>query len=403
MKNLIGIIGMCVLAVALVLVARYNSGHVVIMFPLTRVELSLNLLLLLIAVAFIVTYLLIRLIVATLSIPDQAKRFRESRQGDVGRAAFMSALKHYFEGRYGKAEKEAREALSRGESPALSAVIAARSAHETRAFDARDRYLAEDVDANAEDDYLRHITRAELMLEEGRYHDALSALRKLPDPGHTAALRLELKAQQLAKNWDRVAELLPQLEKKRVFDPAVMNRLKRTSIAESIKRKAVDLPRLRDTWDKVPPDIKIDNGVTRAAAQAFMKFGAHAEAHRIIEGSLRNEWDSQLLALYGEGLGPDAREQIQSAEQWLTERPRDAALLLTLGRLCAHAGLWGKARSYFEASLAVEASHTGHVELARLAERSGDENAAARHYRDALSLSLDRLKVVTGGRRETAL
>ena len=64
--------------------------------------------------------------------------------------------------------------------------------------------------------------------------------------------------------------------------------------------------------------------------------------------------DPALLAIYSECLGADVRQQLERAENWLAQHPRDAVLLLTLGRLCAHQGLWGKARSYLEASLSIE-------------------------------------------------
>ena len=79
----------------------------------------------------------------------------------------------------------------------------------------------------------------------------------------------------------------------------------------------------------------------------------------------------------------EARARIERAERWLLERERDAQLLATLGRLCAQAELWGKARSFLEASLSFEESRSAHLELARLAERLGQADEAQRHYRRA--------------------
>ncbi len=76
--------------------------------------------------------------------------------------------------------------------------------------------------------------------------------------------------------------------------------------------------------------------------------------------------------------------RIDQAERWLQARPEDAHLMLVLGRLCAHAELWGKAHDYLEASLAREDSHAARLELARLAERLG--RPAAELYRRAAEL-----------------
>jgi uncharacterized protein HemY len=67
-------------------------------------------------------------------------------------------------------------------------------------------------------------------------------------------------------------------------------------------------------------------------------------------------------------------------------------LLLSLGRLCARQGLWGKAESYLEASVSVEPTYTGHLELARLDEKLGNTDASRRHYRESLDLALAELK-----------
>ena len=79
--------------------------------------------------------------------------------------------------------------------------------------------------------------------------------------------------------------------------------------------------------------------------------------------------------------------RIERAERWLAERNRDAELLSALGRLCAEAELWGKARNFLEAALSFEESRTAHLELARLAEKLGDVQDAQRHYRRAAELA----------------
>src|SRR4026209_1828315 len=90
----------------------------------------------------------------------------------------------------------------------------------------------------------------------------------------------------------------------------------------------------------------------------------------------------------------EARERIERAESWLLEHARDAQLLAALGRLCAPAGLWGKARSLLQASVSVrgpsvsfEESRSVYLGLARLAERLGQPTDAQLHYRRAAEIS----------------
>ena len=71
----------------------------------------------------------------------------------------------------------------------------------------------------------------------------------------------------------------------------------------------------------------------------------------------------------------------------MRERPGEAELLLTLGRLCVQRELWGKAQSYLEASLATRPTQAAHVALARLFERLGRQDEAGRHFRASADLA----------------
>lgn len=402
MRTFFWVLGLFALAVGLVIAGRYNSGYVLFVFPTHRIELSVNFAVFLLAIVFGGLYLLVRTLSAVLSLPSRARTYHEQQRVERGREAFMSAVRNYFEGRSGRAEQAAADALNRDYAPALSAVIAARAAHEKRAFDARDQYLARLDDLGDDFDYLRRVTHAELLLDERRYLDALAVLEKIK-VRHTASLRLELKAHQLARNWDRVEALLPALDKRNIYDPVALAQLRRTATVEMLKRRAIDLERLREAWREVPQDLMVDELVARVAAECFLGLDAGDEARRIIENALEKHWDAQMVMLYAEGLGDDVHRQIQRAEAWLPKHPREAVLLLTLGRLCAHAELWGKARSYFEASLAIEPSHTAHIELAKLSEQAGEEADARAHVEAALELALGQIEEVTGGRRRRLL
>jgi HemY protein len=398
MRALLWVMGLFAVAVGLVIAARYNNGYVLVVLPPWRAELSLNLTIILALGVFFLAYVVVRTVIITATMPSRVRTFRKRRSESRARATFNEALINFFEGRFGRAEKAASAALKAGESPALSAMLAARAAHGMRAFAARDKYLARSTGGDPEEDAMKLMAQAEMLLDERRYYDALDVLKRLPEK-HTAALRLELRAQQMAMNWDRVLALIPQLEKRKVFERPVVAQLRRQAVIESLKRKAVDDKSLRDYWDRLPAEDRHDPRVAATAAQSFIALGGCQDAHRIVEEGLERLWDSALLAIYSECLGTDVRQQLERAEMWLEQHPRDAVLLLTLGRLCARQGLWGKARSYLEASLSIEPTHSAHLELGRLLEREGKPAEAAAEYQKALEVTLQQLKQHGGGRR----
>jgi len=355
-----------------------------------RVEIALNLLLVLLVVGFVLLYSLVRLVFGAVQMPSRVRLYRLARRREKAQSSLLTALEAYFEGRYAKAEKAALQSIALGEHARLSAVLAARAAHELRAYDRRDAYLESALKDAPEEDPLRIVTEAELLLEQRRAQEALDVLAGLPQK-HTAALKLELKAQQQTRQWSEVAALASELERRNVFDADQGAKLRAHALAEGLKRKAHDASALDDAWKKVPDAEKRETTVAAAVARSYIALGRGADAQTVVEQSLEESWDSALVGLYADVSGRDPVRQIERAESWLNRHPRDASLLLTLGRLCARQELWGKAQSYLEAAVSVESTHSAHLELAKLHEKLGNTEASRRHYRESLELALKAL------------
>jgi HemY protein len=384
-------------AVAVTLAARYNSGYVLVVAQPYRLELSLNLMAVLLLALFFLTYFIVRLAVITLRLPAEVKEFRARRRREKARSAMLDGLKAFFEGRYARAEKSSAAALELKESPVIStisALIAARSAHELGKYTRRDEFIAM-AESNAPKEITaRLMTQAELLLDEHRPEEALKILRSLHTAEtrqHAAALRLELKAQRQLKNWDAVLSLLPQLEQLDATDITRMKQLRRHAHVENLKSRTLNPQALQEYWQNTSSTDKKDNKVAAVAARAYSLMGDCATARQIIEESLDSQWDSELAELYAQCLGDDAIRQIERAETWLRAHPNDASLLLALGRLCVQRELWGKAQNYLEASLSVEPGYPAHLALAKLNEKLDRPELAKDHYGKGLELALRRL------------
>lgn len=401
MRTLLWVIMIAALAVGLTVAITHNAGTVLLVLPPYRIEISLNFFLVLLVAGFTAGYVLVRAVSAVLRLPRQVREYRVARRREQERKTFLEALQEYFAGRYRRAEQAAAAARDVPEFPGLAALLAARATHELRDYERRDAYLAQAAAASP-DTPARIVTEAEQMLQERRHQEALDLLRRLPRR-HTAALRLELKAQQQARNWEQVLALIEELRKRSVLDSTQADQLRRHALVEHLKRNAVDTRALEEAWNKIPSSDRAERRVALAAARSFIALGGCERAHRIIEQALAANWDSELAGLYTECDGGDTVRRIERAEEWLKMHPADAALLLTLGRLCAGQGLWGKAQSYLEASVAIEPTHSAHLALARLQEQLGNAEAARRHDREGLRLALAQLNAATGGRRRAPL
>jgi HemY protein len=376
------------LAVGLSLAARLNDGYAILVFPPYRAELSLNFAILLGIAGFTLGYLLLRLIAHTLRLPMHVREFHLRRRDAKGRAALLAGLQALFEGRYARAEKAAGEAYELGQAPSLSALIAARAAGELREPERRDQWLerADGGDKNARQ--ARLAVQASLLLDERRYDDALAVLRELSasGPKRIATQRMLMKAHQRLGHWDEVRRLAVALGKRGVLAEVAATQLRITAQIEALRQQARDAAGLAACWQRT--EDKLDARVARTAAQLFIVLGDCRRAHEIVAAALDSAWSEQLILLYGECLGGDVLAQIERAEKWLKSRPRERALLLTLGRLCLQQELWGKARSYLEASLSEEPSRGAHVALAQLLDRIGKPEDANRHYRASADAGL---------------
>ncbi len=381
-------------------VAAKNSGYVLIVSQPYRIELSLNLMMVLLSFAFFITYLFVRLAVITLRLPTEVGEFRLRRRREKARKAMLEGFKAFMEGRYAKAEQASAAALQLKESPVvnvLNAVVAARSAHELRRYSERDEFIALAEAGAPKETALRLMTQAELLLDEHRSEEALRVLQTLRSAvkrQHTAALRLEMKAQQQLGNWNEVLNLLGQLEQRNALDKTVLRQLRRHAHTANLKGKMLDSSSLKAYWQGLSSADKKDSKLAAAIVYACAAAGDCAIARQIIEQSLDSEWDSELAQLYAECPEKDAVGQIERAEAWLESHPNDARLLLALGKLCLHGELWGKAQNYLDASLSVEPDYPAHLALAQLNEKIGRPERARDHYTKGLELALKRLEVL---------
>ena len=396
MRSLFWLLVVSAAAVALVLLARVDSGYVLFFYPPWRVEMSVVFFAVAAAASFLVLYLLFRLLGHALALPATVRAWRARRRGARAHAALAAALQAYYEGRYARAEKEAGIAFDSGPTPGVAALLAARAAHQMRDFERRDRWLER---ADGSGDALqaaRLVSRAELALEDRDFATARDALRNLhgAGPKHVATTRLLLRAERGAGAWDEVLRLASQLSKRDAISPALAEEYKVQATVELLARSADDAGAFERRWRGIPAGDRTQPRIAAAGARHATALGKAAMAREIIENALAAEWVPTLVSLYGDlTLGikeervSEARARIERAERWLLERSRDAQLLATLGRLCAQAELWGKARSFLEASLSFEESRAARVELAHLAERLGQADEAQRHFRRAAELS----------------
>jgi len=400
-KALFWLLALFGLSVGLALFAHYQNGYALLFMPPWRIELSLNAFILVFALLVLGGYTILRVIDWLWEMPRSARRYLTERRARLAHKFRRDAMLAFFEGRYQRAERAVRGALEHEDDHALGLVdllIGARAAHNCRDFERRDQLLDEARVLRQSNTLAVDMLEAELLYEQFRNREALAALQRVysQSPKLTAALKLELKIRQQENHAARVIELADQLERSEAIEPAHANRVRTQARLTQIRMEPMDFAALSRWWNNVGAEEKAAPLLAAAVAREFARAGAVDRAESILVDTLEHEWGVAPIEVYGElgrlASGGDAVRRLARAEDWLRHHPSDHQLLLALGRLCHDCELWGKARTYLEASIAVAATPVAHVELAQLLERLGEQAAAETHMRASLGLALDLLE-----------
>ncbi len=316
-------------------------------------------------------------------------------QSNIRAESYMlTSIKAFFEGNYDYAKKNAAKGFHLAKTPlikAINSVIAVRSAQYTGDIETRNKLLELTDKTLRNERTLRLVTKAEMLLKDGRYSETLNALQELYSTGGlqpTAVLQLELEAQRKAENWDAVLEITTILIHRHPLNKNYFENIRHEAHLGNFKTKASDSDALDKYWRNLPELDQKNSRVAVAAARSYIALGHCSSAHQIIEQTVKISWDPELIALYSECLDYHVSRQIECAELWLKAQPNNAVLLLTLGKLCTHCELWGKAQNYLEASLSVEPTPKTHFALALLNEKLGKHESATDQYNKALELAI---------------
>lgn len=387
MKYLLWLLVLFAAAVA-VTMGAHNAAYVLLVYPPYRIDLSLTMFVCLMLLLLLASYSVIRMVMIAVTLPTYARRFREQRDHAKSQALLTDALNAFFEGRYAAAERAAVHAMELGDTTSLHPIIAASSAHELREFDKRDEYLAMSESKDVGDATMRLMATTKFMLDQRDPEAALDALEKLRASGvksHLGALSLELKAQQQAGHWDKVLDIVKEMEKRNAIDVTVAAQLRQQAYLENLRaqQNAADVIACLKS---IPAEFKRRGKVAATAARALILYGDCGTAQQLLSESLNAQWDSELVALYGDCQSGDVIAQIEQAEKWLNQHRQDAGLLLALGKLCVHQKLWGKAQNYLDASISVSPSHAAYTALGLLSERLGKPEETYRYHQQAMAL-----------------
>lgn len=376
-------------AVLLGLLAYQDPGYVLISRGETTLEMTLSLFATVIVLGFILLYLAIRLVARGWHMPRQLRRWRKLRRTRRARQFSRRGLIELAEGNWRRAERALIKHARDSDTPLLNYLSAARAAQKQHAHERRDHYLSLAHNSAPGADVAVALTQAELQLAHGQLEQSLASLVHLQSlaPRHPHVLYLLAQLYQQLHSWGDLQVLLPRLDKYNVLGEREYDALTKKVYLNLLDINHHEASELNSIWQQVPRALRHDHDLVEKYAAYLLEQEQHDTAEAVLREAIKRDYNSDHVRLYGLVKSTLPDRQLQTAEHWLKGRENNANLLLALGRLAARCELWGKARSYLEASLGNHELAETYRELGQLLDNLNEKDLAADCYRKGLLLT----------------
>jgi HemY protein len=293
MRAAIWLLALFAVAAAVALFAGNNQGTITVFWPPWRVDLSLNLVLVILLVAFVLLHAALRALAALFSLPTQARQWRLQQKERTLHAALLDAMVQLIAGRFSRARKAAQAALTQEKTLAalganlpqaqqvrvLSHLLAAESAQALQDKPARDAHLQQALNESTDRTVLAspetregvQLRAARWALEDRDAAAALARLEELPQGAQrrTLALRLRLKAARQDRRTLEALETARLLAKHRAFSDAAAQSIVR-GLATELLSGAHDPAQLLRAWSELDANEREMPEVAIHAAQRMV-------------------------------------------------------------------------------------------------------------------------------------
>jgi HemY protein len=372
---------------------QIDPGYVLLAWGETSVEMSLWLLLVVVAVLFVLLLLSLRFVVV-LNLPFRLLgRWQESSRLKRMQMQTRHGLLALADGQNARAANKFAELAPVTSQPIVVFPALATALGRQGKLSEAKQVLQKLVAEFPGSQQLVHLKLAEICLFQGQDEQALEALQKLHklNPQHAEANQLLLDLLQRLQLWPQLIELLSVVGRYKQLTLEQLAQQQQLAYGRAFaktQRNAASaaensLDKLQVLWRKAPQSITQHGPSVLAYAQAMARIEGDSatKTAAFIEQNLKQQWQDELVLEYAHLPVSDLEQRLAKAEKWQADAQHSAALQLTLGRLCRRLELWGKAQDYLQASLKLQASKEAHAEMARLQHKLGHMDNAIEHYR----------------------
>lgn len=391
MKRLFLVLIILLLSVAAALWFKENNGYVLFTAGPWTLQMSLFVFIGGLLAFWLTLNALWGLVQYLWGMPSEVRRWAGNRQRNKARERLVGGLLLLAEGRNAEAEKAVLQRAEIIELPVLSYLVAAIAAQRRGAWDARDHYLTLAEHGERRAQIALGVLQAQMQVQAQQWEPALAKLNWIREraPNNRHALRLLAESALALQDWNRLAELLPDLRINHVLTDAELEDLEVRTADARLQAAAVQgYEQIEAVWRGLTREQKRLPTVVALYARNLIAVGQAEQAEQLLRSRLEKEWAPQLVSVYAELDVKPAKQVLAVTERWLKSHPEDPELLYAAGCQALRSEIWSSAKGYLEAA----AARTDHPEVLRmlgdLYTRLGESDRARDAYRHALSQTL---------------
>ncbi len=342
--------------------------------------------------AFAILYLLFSYLFSIFRAPKKIKQWNKQRNAKNAQSDTMRGYARLIEGDWDGSEKDLTKRLKHNETPLLNYLGVAYAAQQRGNFVKRDEYLALAEKSDPANRMAVDLTRARLLTQAGDFTEAKALLEMMHEkaPANKTVLRLMSDVYRQTEDWNALTHILPKVEKCKALGQDEVCSLE-VLARESKMTNALDGDTGMSTlaqYKALPRKRKTQRDMAALYAKKLIQEGELGQAEAIVRKAIKQNWTSELAALYGKTRKSNLRSQISVASSWIADHGNDPNVYLTLARLNMAHKQTEKAQEYYQKAIDLGAGDEAYYELGGFHEHDGDASAALGYYKKGLAATV---------------
>lgn len=366
------------LLIILLLLAAWLTPHLIKNPGLIQVELlgyQIQMTAIAAGILLALVFLAIWFVYGLLKAP---KRAINQISAHSSRKKFARGLLALSEGKWPQAEKLLLASAEKSPTPELSYMAAARAAVALNDLERAESHL-EKAEQVIDNPLTVDLTRCEIWIKSGQAEKALPLLAGILNtyPNNPRAVHLQTQASQQTQDWKLLQATIPQAEKLALINHQQSNELKTKVTLERFAESSSE-EELMDIWHNL--NKKQQQRYRSTFCENGLRLGAYQEVTGLIEKSMKSQFDEQLVT-YWSALPYNLNHRLKIAEKWLTQHPKQAAVLLCNAKLHVEKKNWDKAEILLLEVLKTTPSQEVHQLLGLIYQEQNQADKALDHFR----------------------